>query len=196
MANFEGERARVFRRAESIYRSIDELLRNDHYLREVEGHRTFADRAREWCNQDPEGREFSREFTALIYDELGDVVQADQLDAWLCHGVVAGGVEHAWIVVEGDPNKVHPVSEPGPVTAEQIRQAGAWGAWRYLIDVCVPSTLPGLIMFAPPSPFQGFYHETERFREHPAPPPFPEDDEEARKTFEESIKRLLQGPVE
>lgn len=177
MSKHEDERARVFRRAESIHREIDELLRIDYDQRHIMAHKTYQQRAREWCNEDPEGRTFAREFVALLYDELGEATSAGQLDAWLCHGLVAGGVEHAWIAVEGDPNLVHPIheSQQMEITPEQLGKAGAWGAWRYIIDPCLPSAVPGLIMWAPPSPFQGFYHETERFRSHPAAPPLPAD---------------------
>lgn len=187
---FEEERSRVFRRAESIHREIDELLRIDYDQRNVQSHKTYAQRAREWCNEDPEGRAFAQEFAAIIYDELRDATDADQLDAWLCHGLVAGGVEHAWIIVEGDPNLVHPHDQHVEVTPEQMRKANAWGAWRYLIDVCVPSAVPGLIMFAPPSPFQGFYKETARFRKHPAAPALPPDIE-ARNRIAEEIHAMF-----
>lgn len=192
MSQYEAERAKVFRRAESIHREIDELLRTDHDMRHVTSYRSYSDRAREWCNADPDGRTFAREFVALVYDELGAVTGPDQLNAWLCHGLVAGGVEHAWIVVEGDPNLVHPIDQPQEITPEQIRKASAWGAWRYLIDPCVQSALPGLIMFAPPSPFQGFYHETQRFREHPAAPALPED-AKARQELMDQIQSMFRS---
>lgn len=193
------ERGKVFRRAETVYHRINELIGNAEFMQRM------LKSAQDWYSEDPEGRAVAREITALFYDELGPMTAPDELDVWLVHGLAAGA-EHAWLVVEGSPALVHPdgmlstrsdevqraleeaagdtsldeaarkkyehlAAKPRAcISPEDVSKGSPFGAWRYVIDCHALELLPSVILLSPYSPYHSFYYEQERFRVHPEPP--------------------------
>lgn len=160
------ERAKVYRRAMSVYHRIWEIVTQKDKVAEI------VRKANEWWQVDTEGRALSRELTALIWDELGALPR--EMHAWLVHGTIAGET-HGWITIEGDPKRVHAggqivAADQPDLKPEDYAKAHPMGVFRYIIDCYAPECYPEILLLSPFSYYQAFYTEHERFELHPDPP--------------------------